>query len=147
MSARARSGAASAGRLLEHLLRLTDRPVLVGTWAAAYWAVAFYEKQGFTQVTVRAKDAGLRKYWDISERQVETSVVLADERALGGGAGPAMSDEAAPAGRLLWIDWLRIGAVLLLFPFHSGRVFDQVDAVLREEPRCCRGPSRPSSAT
>lgn len=69
------------GRLLEHLLALTDRPVLVGTWAAAHWAVAFYEKHGFVQVTPQAKDLGLRKYWDISERQVETSVVLADERA------------------------------------------------------------------
>lgn len=70
------------GRLLAHLLELTDRPVLVGTWAAAHWAVAFYERHGFTLITPRAKDLGLRRYWDISERQVETSVVLADRRAL-----------------------------------------------------------------
>lgn len=69
------------GLLLEYLVRQTDLPLLVGTWAAAYWAVAFYEKHGFVQVTPRAKDLGLRRYWDISERQVETSVVLADEAA------------------------------------------------------------------
>lgn len=77
---RQRAGVGSA--LLEHLLALAERPVLVGTWADAHWAVAFYEKHGFEQVTPRAKDLGLRRYWDISERQVETSVVLADARAL-----------------------------------------------------------------
>lgn len=70
------------GRLLGYLLSLAERPVLVGTWAAAGWAIAFYEKHGFVQVTARAKDLGLRKHWDIPERQVETSVVLADETAL-----------------------------------------------------------------
>jgi N-acetylglutamate synthase-like GNAT family acetyltransferase len=70
------------GELLEHLLTLTDRPVLVGTWAAAWWAIAFYERHGFELVTHLAKEYGLRKYWDISDRQVETAVVLADDRAL-----------------------------------------------------------------
>jgi GNAT superfamily N-acetyltransferase len=69
------------GRLLAHLLSLTERPVLIGTWAAAGWAVRFYQRNGFVQVTPRAKDLGLRRYWNIPERQVETSVVLADERA------------------------------------------------------------------
>lgn len=69
------------GQLLEHLTQRTELPLLVGTWAAAYWAIAFYEQHGFVLVTPQAKDAGLRKYWDISDRQVETSVVLADAKA------------------------------------------------------------------
>lgn len=66
------------GRLLKHLLTLTDRPTLVGTWAGAWWAVKFYEKHGFKLVTAQEKDMLLKKYWNIPERQVETSVVLAE---------------------------------------------------------------------
>lgn len=69
------------GELLARLLSLTERPVLVGTWAAASWAIAFYEKNGFALVTPAEKDRLLRAYWDISPRQIETSVVLADRRA------------------------------------------------------------------
>lgn len=68
------------GRLLAHLLALTEKPVLIGTWAAADWAVRFYEKHGFRQVTPQEKDRLLRRYWRIPERQVATSVVLADGR-------------------------------------------------------------------
>lgn len=68
------------GRLLAHLLGLVDGPVLVGTWADARWAVAFYERHGFTQVTPAEKDRLLRRYWRIPERQVETSVVLRFDR-------------------------------------------------------------------
>ncbi|HEX5641823.1 MAG TPA: GNAT family N-acetyltransferase [Thermoleophilia bacterium] len=68
------------GRLLAHLLGPADvlpaRPLLVGTWAAAWWAVAFYERHGFVLVTPEEKDRLLRRYWSIPERQVETSVVL-----------------------------------------------------------------------
>jgi GNAT superfamily N-acetyltransferase len=64
------------GRLLGHLLRLAERPLLVGTWAAAWWAVAFYERHGFALVTPAEKDRLLHRYWTIPERQVETSVVL-----------------------------------------------------------------------
>ena len=64
------------GRLLVHLMRLAERTLLVGTWAAAWWAVAFYERHGFTLVTPAEKDRLLRRYWSIPERQVETSVVL-----------------------------------------------------------------------
>jgi hypothetical protein len=53
--------------------------VLIGTWAAATWAIRFYQKHGFRLVTPEEKDRLLRKYWNIPERQVETSVVLADE--------------------------------------------------------------------
>lgn len=56
------------------------RPLLVGTWAAAPWAVRFYEKHGFRLVTPGEKDRLLKKYWNIPKRQVETSVVLADEK-------------------------------------------------------------------
>jgi GNAT superfamily N-acetyltransferase len=68
--------------LLTTLLGLAERPVLMGTWAAAHWAVAFYEKNGFSLVTPAEKDRMLRAYWTISDRQIETSVVLADERAM-----------------------------------------------------------------
>jgi GNAT superfamily N-acetyltransferase len=64
-------------KLLEHLLSLArTSEVLVGTWKAAYWAIRFYEKHGFRLVSKEEKDRLLRKYWDIPERQVETSVVL-----------------------------------------------------------------------
>jgi GNAT superfamily N-acetyltransferase len=63
-------------RLLAHLTGLSDRRLLVGTWAAATWAVCFYERLGFALVSQEEKDRLLRRYWDIPERQVETSVVL-----------------------------------------------------------------------
>ena len=64
-------------KLLIHLLTDLRGPVLVGTWAAAHWAVDFYEKNGFILVTHQEKERLLRTYWTISDRQVETSVVLA----------------------------------------------------------------------
>ncbi len=71
-------------RLLDHLVRLAGeppaRPLLVGTWAAAWWAVAFYERHGFALVTPAEKDRLLRRYWSIPARQVETSVVLRQVR-------------------------------------------------------------------
>jgi GNAT superfamily N-acetyltransferase len=64
-------------KLLKHLLGLAGTTeVLVGTWEAAHWAVRFYEKHGFKLVSKEEKDRLLRKYWNIPERQVETSVVL-----------------------------------------------------------------------
>jgi GNAT superfamily N-acetyltransferase len=67
-------------RLLEFLRSGMDRPILVGTWAAAWWAIRFYEKHGFTLVSPAEKDRLLTTYWQITPRQVETSVVLGDER-------------------------------------------------------------------
>jgi N-acetylglutamate synthase-like GNAT family acetyltransferase len=64
------------GALIEHLMDSATRPVLVGTWAAAAWAIAFYRRHGFEQVSPEEKTRLLRRYWDIPERQVETSVVL-----------------------------------------------------------------------
>jgi GNAT superfamily N-acetyltransferase len=64
-------------RLLKHLLGLArTSEVLVGTWEAAYWAIRFYEKHGFKLTSKEEKDRLLRKYWNIPERQIETSVVL-----------------------------------------------------------------------
>jgi GNAT superfamily N-acetyltransferase len=68
------------GKLLSALRKHTTCPVLIGTWAAAVWAVRFYENHGFRMVTQEEKERLLRKYWSIPERQVETSVVLADRR-------------------------------------------------------------------
>jgi GNAT superfamily N-acetyltransferase len=63
-------------KLLAHLLRDLKPPVLVGTWAAAWWAVRFYQAHGFRLVTPEEKDRLLRLHWTISDRQIETSVVL-----------------------------------------------------------------------
>jgi len=64
-------------KLLSHLLSLArTRIVLVGTWETAWWAVRFYEKHGFRLVSKEEKNRLLREYWNIPERQVETSVVL-----------------------------------------------------------------------
>jgi GNAT superfamily N-acetyltransferase len=65
------------GRLLNHLLAEIFGPVLVGTWAAAWWAIDFYEKHGFTLLPRDEKDRLLDTFWTISDRQRETSVVLA----------------------------------------------------------------------
>ncbi len=70
------------GKLLDYLLTLITTPVLIGTWADAVWALRFYEKYGFQQVSKEEKNRLLKKYWVIPERQVETSVVLADRRWL-----------------------------------------------------------------
>jgi N-acetylglutamate synthase-like GNAT family acetyltransferase len=73
-----RTGVGTA--LLRHVERLADKPMLVGTWADAAWAIEFYRRNGFTVVSSSQKNALLRMYWSISERQIETSVVLADGR-------------------------------------------------------------------
>ena len=66
--------------LLSHLRSLAGKPILIGTWAAASWAIRFYEQHGFALVDDEQKNRLLRKYWSVPERQVETSVVLADAR-------------------------------------------------------------------
>jgi GNAT superfamily N-acetyltransferase len=68
------------GKLLAFLYDQTKRPVLIGTWSAADWAIRFYEKHGFRLVSHEEKNRLLKKYWSIPERQTETSVVLADKR-------------------------------------------------------------------
>ena len=64
-----------ASKLLNHLENLvTTSRLLVGTWADAHWAIAFYQKHGFNLLP--DKDELLRAYWDIPQRQIETSVVM-----------------------------------------------------------------------
>ena len=63
-------------RLLRHLENITDKPILIGTWADATWAISFYKKNGYARVTEEEKNHLLRKYWSIPERQIETSVIL-----------------------------------------------------------------------
>ena len=67
-------------KLLLHLESMTEKPILIGTWAASLWAISFYEKNGYTLVSEEEKNRLLSKYWPIPERQVETSVVLANQR-------------------------------------------------------------------
>ncbi len=71
-------GRGIGSRLLERLRAQTARPLLVGTWADALWAVRFYEKHGFELAPTEEKAALLRRYWSVPERQIETSVVLAE---------------------------------------------------------------------
>jgi len=67
-------------KLLQHLENITEKPILIGTWAAASWAISFYEKNGYIAVSEEDKNLLLAKYWSIPERQIETSVVLANQR-------------------------------------------------------------------
>ena len=64
-------------KLLEHLVTLTGKPILIGTWTTATWAIRFYEKHGWRVLPRPEIERLLRKYWRISDRQIETSVVLA----------------------------------------------------------------------
>jgi uncharacterized repeat protein (TIGR03833 family) len=67
-------------KLLLELCKKSDRPILIGTWSDATWAIHFYEKHGFKKVSEQEKNRLLEKYWSIPPRQVVTSVVLADRR-------------------------------------------------------------------
>jgi GNAT superfamily N-acetyltransferase len=73
-----KQGCGIGGALLRHLRARNTRPMLVGTWAAATWAIRFYERHGFALVSPARKTALLKSYWTIPERQIETSVVLAN---------------------------------------------------------------------
>ena len=76
----AHQGRGIGGALLAFLVDQATGPLLVGTWAAAVWAIRFYERHGFRLVSPAEKDRLLSTYWDISLRQKETSVVLASTR-------------------------------------------------------------------
>ena len=69
-------------KLLRHVETQIDKPILIGTWAAAAWAIDFYQRNGFEVLPTKVKDRLLRTYWSIPERQIETSVVLANHRWL-----------------------------------------------------------------
>jgi GNAT superfamily N-acetyltransferase len=66
------------GALLDHLRSLSTRRMLVGTWAAADWAIRFYRRHGFELVAPERTPTLLKTYWSIPDRQIETSVVLAN---------------------------------------------------------------------
>ncbi len=109
-------------RLLRHVLSLATRPVLIGTWAAASWAIDFYRRNGFTVVSEDEKNRLLRAYWSIPERQVETSVVLADARWMHQAAESGLrmvvaewdhameGNDADKIGRYMADDWIIIGS-------------------------------------
>jgi GNAT superfamily N-acetyltransferase len=78
LSSKRKSGIGT--RLLAHLEGLTAKPVLIGTWADASWAIRFYEKNGYRVLSRPETGQLLRRYWTIPERQIETSVVLADSK-------------------------------------------------------------------
>jgi len=67
-------------KLLLHLESMTKRPILIGTWTDASWAISFYKKNGYVQVSEEEKNRLLRRYWSIPDRQVETSVVLVNRK-------------------------------------------------------------------
>ena len=67
-------------KLLQHMENKTVKPILIGTWAAAIWAISFYEKNGYTLVSEEEKNQLLKNYWSVPERQKEKSVVLANQR-------------------------------------------------------------------
>ena len=66
--------------LLKRVQGLTTKPMLIGTWRDATWAIAFYQRNGFTLLSDGAKEILLRRFWSIPARQIETSVVLGDHR-------------------------------------------------------------------
>lgn len=76
-TAPAHQGRGVGRALLEDLTAEATKPLLVGTWSAADWAIRFYEHHGFEQTSPERARALLQTYWNIPERQVETSVVLA----------------------------------------------------------------------
>ena len=67
-------------RILRHVAALTTKPVLIGTWANATWAIDFYQRNGFMLLSRAETERLLGTYWTIPDRQIETSVVLADAR-------------------------------------------------------------------
>ncbi|MDO7785753.1 GNAT family N-acetyltransferase [Desulforamulus aquiferis] len=73
-------GQGIGGQMLAFLTQQTTRPILIGTWADATWAISFYQKHGFQLVSSEEKKRFLNKYWSVPERQVETSVVLSNKK-------------------------------------------------------------------
>jgi len=70
--------------LIREITKNINKPILIGTWKSAVWAISFYQKNGYTLVSEQQKNLLLKKYWNIPERQIETSVVLADEAFMNG---------------------------------------------------------------
>jgi len=70
----------AGSQLLQFLESMAEKPILIGTWADAIWALSFYQKNGYRLVSIDEKNNLLKKYWIIPERQIETSVVLAGKK-------------------------------------------------------------------
>ena len=68
-------------RLLQYLVDNARKPILIGTWKSARWALRFYEKHGFRLIEGGEKDRLLKAYWQIPARQIDASVVMADHQA------------------------------------------------------------------
>ena len=81
----AHQGRGVGSALMAALRSQAERRLLVGTWAAAHWAIRFYERHGFRLVSPEEKDRLLRAYWRVPARQRDTSVVLV-HAAIGEGA-------------------------------------------------------------
>ncbi len=77
-----RRGGGVGSILLRELMDSSQKPILIGTWKAADWAIRFYEKHGFSQVSESEKDRLLKTFWNIPDRQIQTSVVLKDQHLL-----------------------------------------------------------------
>lgn len=114
----ASQGRGLGGALLDHLLRGSTRRTLVGTWAAAEWAIRFYQGHGFAPVDSKRAAALLQAYWTIPARQVETSVVLAWPPLAGNGAG---GRDALPETR--WALAIRAATALRHVGESAGRLF------------------------
>jgi GNAT superfamily N-acetyltransferase len=85
--------------LIRHLRGSGTSPILIGTWAAASWAIGFYEGHGFTLVPQKAIAPLLKAYWDVPERQIATSVVLATPALTIDGAARLIADASLPLHR------------------------------------------------
>jgi GNAT superfamily N-acetyltransferase len=84
--------------LLHHLRQRSARQMLVGTWSSAAWAIRFYSRHGFELVAPERKSELLKTYWTITDRQIETSVVLANP-PLPNQSPTDGSERSSPSGR------------------------------------------------
>lgn len=108
-----RAGIGSA--LLSELRKKAKNKILIGTWAAATWAIQFYQKNGFELVSPEEKNRLLGKYWDISARQIETSVVLKEKSAArGSGRRQGLHCFSLVTSRLLASPALTVALLLVL---------------------------------
>jgi hypothetical protein len=80
-----------------HAQSIHRKPLLIGTWAPAIWAIEFYERNGFTVVSFADKEHLLRTYWDVPERQIATSIVLADRQWMEERPGAAQCSAGCPS--------------------------------------------------
>ena len=76
--------------LLRHLEQITEKPILIGTWENATWAISFYQKHGYRLVDRAEKEILLQRYWSIPDLQIKTSVVLANAKYIQGDVRPTI---------------------------------------------------------